>query len=121
MYCPICKNVTLDVCPTQACTQWRQVIREKLSQGWTKAQIEEYFAVQYGDSVLAEPPARGVNWLVYLVPAVLLVAIFFVGVRILYDWRGVPTQSTLPAPKPDDAQNEYMGRMEEELHRRTGL
>jgi len=35
LYCPVCENVPLDVCPTQACAQWRELIREKLSQGWT--------------------------------------------------------------------------------------
>ena len=31
LYCPVCENVPLDVCPTQACAQWRATIREKLS------------------------------------------------------------------------------------------
>ena len=27
MYCPVCENVPLDVCPTQACMEWRELIR----------------------------------------------------------------------------------------------
>src|SRR5260221_3230838 len=23
LYCPVCENIPLDVCPTQACAQWR--------------------------------------------------------------------------------------------------
>ena len=30
LYCPVCENIPLDVCPTQACGQWRDLIREKL-------------------------------------------------------------------------------------------
>ena len=30
LYCPVCENIPLDVCPTQACEQWRATIREKL-------------------------------------------------------------------------------------------
>ena len=29
LYCPICENTPLDVCETQACEDWRQLIREK--------------------------------------------------------------------------------------------
>ncbi len=56
MYCPVCENIPLDVCPTQACQEWRDLIRLKLSDGWSDQQIKQYFAQQYGDRVLAEPP-----------------------------------------------------------------
>jgi len=74
LYCPVCENVPLDVCPTQACAQWRELIREKLTAGWTEEQIKQYFVDQYGDRVLAQPPARGLNLLVYILPP-----IFFIG------------------------------------------
>ena len=74
LYCPVCENVPLDVCPTQACAQWRELIREKLTAGWTEEQIKQYFVDQYGDRVLAQPPARGLNLLVYIIPP-----IFFIG------------------------------------------
>ena len=53
LYCPVCENVPLDVCPTQACAQWRALIREKLIDGWSEQQIKQYFVDQYGDRVLA--------------------------------------------------------------------
>jgi len=74
LYCPVCENVPLDVCPTQACAQWRALIREKLTEGWTEEQIKQYFVDQYGDRVLAQPPARGLNLLVYIIPP-----LFFIG------------------------------------------
>lgn len=74
LYCPVCENIPLDVCPTQACAQWRALIREKLIDGWTKERIKQYFVDQYGDRVLAQPPARGLNLLVYILPP-----LFFVG------------------------------------------
>jgi cytochrome c-type biogenesis protein CcmH len=74
LYCPVCENIPLDVCPTQACTQWRELIREKLALGWDEQQIKDYFALQYGDRVLAEPPRRGLNWLVYVLPPITLLA-----------------------------------------------
>ena len=80
LFCPVCENIPLDVCPTQACVQWRDLIRQKLSIGWSKDQIKEYFRQQYGDRVLAEPPREGLNWLVYILPPVF----FLVGVYLVY-------------------------------------
>ena len=37
LFCPVCENTPLDVCPTQACAQWRELIREKLAAGWSEA------------------------------------------------------------------------------------
>ena len=43
LYCPVCENTPLDVCPTQACRQWREEIRLRLAQGWTDEQpIKEF-------------------------------------------------------------------------------
>ena len=58
LYCPVCENIPLDACGTTACEQWRGIIRDKLSEGWTEDQIKTYFVDQYGDRVLAEP-AKG--------------------------------------------------------------
>jgi cytochrome c-type biogenesis protein CcmH len=49
LYCPICDNETLDVCKTQACEDWRQLIREKLAAGQTDQQIMDYFVDLYGE------------------------------------------------------------------------
>ncbi|OQY28789.1 MAG: hypothetical protein B6243_11730 [Anaerolineaceae bacterium 4572_5.2] len=43
LFCPVCENTPLDVCETQACKQWRELIRLKLSEGWSKEEIEQYF------------------------------------------------------------------------------
>ncbi|MBW6473703.1 MAG: cytochrome c-type biogenesis protein CcmH [Anaerolineaceae bacterium] len=80
LYCPVCENIPLDVCPTQACAQWRALIKEKLIAGWSKDEIKQYFVDQYGDRVLAQPPARGLNWLVYILPPVVFVG----GIVVVY-------------------------------------
>ena len=33
LFCPVCENTPLDVCPTEACRQWRELIRQMLSEG----------------------------------------------------------------------------------------
>ncbi|MCC6147733.1 MAG: cytochrome c-type biogenesis protein CcmH [Anaerolineaceae bacterium] len=117
LYCPVCENVPLDVCPTQACAQWRDLIRQKLNDGWSEAQIQEYFALQYGDRVLAEPPRRGLNWLVYILPPLIFLVGVFIVFRTLRALRKAPgssAQEQAPAPAPDP----YVARLEEELKRR---
>lgn len=117
LYCPVCENVPLDVCPTEACAQWRATIREKLAAGWSEGQIKDYFVEQYGARVLATPPARGLNWLVYVLPP----AAFVVGAYILYrafrSW-GKPVEATGSAT-PDSSDDPYVARLEEELRRRS--
>jgi cytochrome c-type biogenesis protein CcmH len=127
LFCPVCENTPLDVCPTQACAQWRALIRQKLADGWTETQIKQYFVEQYGARVLSEPPRSGLNWLVYIVPPVL----FVVGVIILartFRSPGTPTENgdatSLPAPAGNApsstaaAPDEYAARLEEELKKR---
>lgn len=95
LYCPVCENTPLDVCPTAACAQWRDMIKEKLVAGWNKDQIKQYFVDQYGDRVLAEPPRRGLNWLVYVLPPLFFLGGTFIVYRNLKNIKSKkPTQTS---------------------------
>jgi len=119
LYCPVCENISLDVCDTTACVQWRDLIRAKLADGWTAEQIKDYFVLQYGDRVLAQPPARGFNWLVYLLPAF----IFLAGVALLLRiFRKVPAEAAPARSGESDEQQRppdpYANRVEEALRQK---
>lgn len=125
VYCPVCESTPLDVCQTQACADWRELIRTKLEQGETKEEIFQYFADQYGDRVLARPPAEGLNLLVWLWPVVAFVAGAFIFTRYLRGLRaaagaedgaanGDETAVSPETPAPDD----YTARIEQELQRK---
>jgi cytochrome c-type biogenesis protein CcmH len=116
LYCPVCENIPLDVCPTQACAQWRDLIREKLSQGWSKDQIKEYFRQQYGDRVLSQPPQEGLNLLVYILPPVFFAFGIFLVYRVL---RQRKPAAAARAPVVTPADDPYLRRMEEELKKRN--
>lgn len=118
LYCPVCENIPLDVCPTQACAQWRALIGEKISQGWTEDEIKTYFVNQYGDRVLASPPARGLNWLVYVIPPVMFIAGGYILYRAMRSWRKSSPSSPLQDLPESETQDEYVARIEEELRRR---
>ena len=115
LYCPVCENVPLDVCPTQACEQWRATIREKLELGWGEEQIKQYFVDQYGARVLATPPAEGLNWLVYLLPPLAFLAGAIVLWRAVQSWRTEKPEIPLASIAGDDP---YLARIEDELRRR---
>jgi cytochrome c-type biogenesis protein CcmH len=123
LYCPVCENVPLDVCPTLACKQWRETIREKLAAGWTQAQIEDYFVAQYGDRVLATPPASGLNWLVYVLPPAAFAAGAFILVQAVRSWRrptsAAPAQPPTAPAQPSTVEDPYRQRLEEELSQRA--
>jgi cytochrome c-type biogenesis protein CcmH len=115
LYCPVCENIPLEVCSTTACAQWRDLIREKLGQGWTADQIKEYFVTQYGDRVLAQPPKRGLNWLIYVVPPIVILVALVLLVRSM---RKMHTSSSVPPVSASPSADEYLTRVEEELRQR---
>ena len=116
LYCPVCENTPLDVCPTQACAQWRATIKEKLAAGWTEQQIKDYFVQQYGERVLAQPSARGLNFLVWLLPPLGIIIGAAVFVYYLRQLRR-PAPATTQA-SPAETEDEYAKRLEEELAKR---
>ena len=120
MYCPVCENTPLDVCPTQACAQWRDEIRLRLAQGWSEGQIKEYFAESYGIRVLAEPPRQGLNWLVYIVPPVAFIAGAYILFRAFRSWQALSKQVEVEEDMlGDDSDTDpYLERLEEELKKR---
>ena len=118
LYCPVCENIPLDVCGTQACAQWRELIREKLQQGWTAEQIKAYFVQQYGERVLATPPPKGFNLLVYVLPPAAILIGVFILYRALQAWQQGSPASVDTEPKgsltPDEV-DEYLRQVEEAL------
>ncbi|PID86650.1 MAG: hypothetical protein CSB13_03205 [Chloroflexi bacterium] len=126
IYCPVCENTPLDVCPTKACADWRELIRVKLAQGETKQDVFDYFVRQYGDSALAHRPKTGINFVLWLLPfvAVGLGLIFFA--RYMKGLRGVETAVSEAGSVPIDAnpvphepaQDDYAARIEQELQER---
>jgi cytochrome c-type biogenesis protein CcmH/NrfF len=72
---------------------------------------------------LGTPPPKGINWLVYLVPPIAILAGIYILYHAFHAWkrpiqRDIP-QTSIPEPPADDAiQDEYIRRMEEEVRKR---
>lgn len=106
LYCPVCESTPLDVCPTQACADWRELIRTKLSQGESRQDILEYFARQYGDGVLANPPRRGISLIILWVLPVLGVLLGL----LLFAWLLRSLRGAAPPTAPAGGPSSASGR-----------
>lgn len=122
LYCPVCESTPLDACPTQACADWRELIKEQLASGMSKQEIFEYFSVQYGDGVLAEPPRRGFSLVLWIAPivAVLLGGVVFVNMmRGLKEAPAAPMtagrQTAVSSSVKQKEINQFVDRIEAEL------
>lgn len=111
LYCPVCENVPLDECPTAACDQWRDLIRERLAEGWTDREIKNYFVEQYGDRVLGEPPAQGLNWLLYILPPFVIVMGL---ILLILKLRRPTTNEPVQVVSDDDP---YLAQVERDLEK----
>ncbi|MBE0411234.1 MAG: cytochrome c-type biogenesis protein CcmH [Anaerolineales bacterium] len=118
LYCPVCEDIPLDTCPTLACIQWRELIREQIAMGWSEAQIKNYLLEEYGDMVLPVPPARGFNWLFYVIPPVAILAASFLFYQSLKSWRGRQAAESEEHQQSEPPEDEYIARLEEELRKR---
>ena len=136
LYCPECENIPLDVCPTTSCAQWRELIRQKLSDGWNEQQIKDYFVNQYGAVVINSTPVESsgnpLSILQILIPTVCILgllaiigfAIWFwlyplllVRKRIIQDSKKQSTNSSMPEVD-DSFQDKSLDRLEDQARKR---
>lgn len=118
LFCPVCENIPLDVCPTQACADWRAEIRTMLEQGRSEQEIKDYFVERYGQRVLATPQKQGFNLLVWIIPPLAL--LLGAGAAILALRRLAPSAraaggASKPVLRYDDLDAEYVARLESDL------
>ena len=66
--CPVCPGESIDQSQHPRAKAMRGVVDEKLGEGLTNDEIRDFFVERYGQSVLLEPRLEGLNWLVWVVP-----------------------------------------------------
>jgi cytochrome c-type biogenesis protein CcmH len=103
LQCPVCAGASVAESPSDLAGQMRAVIRAKLEAGESDQQIVSYFVERYGDSVLVEPPRRGLGLLVWLAPVAMLTIGAVLLWRVLRSWlrpRGAPGMAPIEQPTP---------------------
>jgi cytochrome c-type biogenesis protein CcmH len=72
--CPVCQGLSVADSPSDMAVSMRHQVRDLLAAGYDQEQILQYFERSYGEFVRLRPPLRGVNWVVWLAPALGLLA-----------------------------------------------
>lgn len=97
LVCPTCKT-TLAMSNAPIAERMRAFIREQIAAGDTKSEIKDKLVAQFGESVLAAPPARGFNLLAWVVPIAGGLAALVAGALLARRWS-----RSRPGPSPGAA------------------
>jgi cytochrome c-type biogenesis protein CcmH len=72
--CVVCRSESVDDSNAEIARDIRRLVRERLVEGDSDAQVLAALVDRYGDYVLLKPPARGANWVLWLAgPGLLLI------------------------------------------------
>ena len=106
--CPTCVSESVGESSAAIAREMRVMIQEQLDQGASRAEVLAFFQERYGDWILQNPPMRGMNLLVWLLPiAAVLVAVVVIA-RLLRRWR-------VAAETPVDVDPSDLDRVRAEL------
>jgi cytochrome c-type biogenesis protein CcmH/NrfF len=113
--CVTCKIPLADAQSPQA-DQERALIQQLIYRGDTLAEVKRTLVAQYGDEVLALPPANGFDLTVYVVPIAVVAALLALIAALLPRWRrrarSQPASDAGPELSAQDA-----ARLDAELER----
>jgi cytochrome c-type biogenesis protein CcmH len=90
LICPCGCNEILTSCNHVGCTystKMLQEINDRIARGDSDAVILQSFVQEYGPTVLATPPAKGFNSLVWIMPIALPIVAILAGWGIVQRWR----------------------------------
>jgi len=71
--CAVCQGISIQESPSALAQEMRAVVKDQLRAGRTPDEVKDYFVSKYGEWILLQPRAHGLNLvLLYLAPALLL-------------------------------------------------
>jgi cytochrome c-type biogenesis protein CcmH len=112
--CPVCKT-PLDESDSPAATRIKQLIAGWIREGKSEQEIKAILVANYGPSILASPPRKGLDLLVWLLPLVGAVSGAAVLGCLALRWsRG---RERDPPPEAAALSPEVERRLDEELAR----
>jgi len=113
---PCCWSQQVSVHQSPAADEMRKDIRKQLVEGRTRQQILDGFVAQFGERILAEPPARGFKRTLYVLPVLLLVLSGVVLSFVVKRMARQPALAGHPAELPAaDARDAYGEKLNDEL------
>jgi cytochrome c-type biogenesis protein CcmH len=94
--CAVCQGLSIADSPASMARAQLDKVRELVAQEKTDQEIYDYFIARYGEWVLLKPTTNGANWMLWLLPIILLVggvAVIFLQVR-----KNAPAAAVAAAP-----------------------
>lgn len=98
--CPVCQGENIDKSNAPISRDLRLYVRERLVAGDSNSQVIDAVTNRFGEFVLFEPPARGVNLLLWLAGPVMALLALLIGWRFLRARQHAETAT--PAPLSDE-------------------
>ena len=111
--CPVCPGESIDQSQVALAVQMRGIVNDKLEDGWSDEQIQDFFVERYGPSVLLEPPTEGVSLAVWLAPPIGVAAAIAIFVFALRQMRRRPEAER--DDTDDDDLQPYYNRIESSI------
>ncbi|WP_188964232.1 cytochrome c-type biogenesis protein [Deinococcus aquiradiocola] len=120
--CPVCQGLPITESPSDLSQSMLRDLRGQVAAGRSDDQITTYFAQRYGDTVLLDPPRRGVNLLLWAGPVVAAVlgGAWLLSYLRARERQAAPTPDAGPlADDPgDDTPDAYLAQVRAEAGRR---
>jgi cytochrome c-type biogenesis protein CcmH len=92
--CPVCQGLSIQDSPSELSLQMKDVVRQQLRAGKSPEEVKAYFVSKYGEWILLEPKASGMNLLVYTLPIILVFGgAAFIWVMV-HKWSRQPASSS---------------------------
>ena len=110
--CPVCQGLSVADSNADSARAMFDRIAELVAQGYSEEQILDYFSDRYGNWVRLEPEAEGLNLVIFVLPAAVLV---FGGLFLAARARPAPEPVVVAAPADAPPDDEYRRRILEEL------
>lgn len=98
--CPVCQGENIDESNAPISRDLRLYVRERLTDGDSNDQVLDAVAERFGEFVLFEPRAAGVNWLLWLAGPLMALIAGFIAWRFL----AARNQAAPPERRLDEAE-----------------
>jgi cytochrome c-type biogenesis protein CcmH len=115
--CPVCQGLSVADSPSETAVMMKNRVQELVEAGYTDEEIRDWFVARYGEWVLLEPSASGLNWLVWLGPGVVGGAGLAWVASVVLRWRREPDPIPLPSDTGLLPKDEYERRLLAEIEK----
>ena len=119
LMCPVCRGQSVAESNSNLAQDMRQIIRKQLEEGKSEEEVIAYFVSRYGEAILASPPPKGVNWLLWILPGLaIILGGFGIAIYLYKSQSGKSSGDSRKRTEKTAADSDYMVKIDEELKKR---